>query len=685
MRELLMVALLFCMAGPAAAEDPATFNVQAEDLVPTYGGSVLQVNPYPRSAGDHCVILHGGSLLWDLEIPDNGHYVLWFRARAGYETERLFTVQPDNRYRVGLKGRSVRVFARPETLDWLSSETNYLWWYSETLNLDAGRYAITLSSPWEGAHVDELILAAGEQYVPWQHQSDAPKGKKTNPLVVWTGDPYVALDPYAKPPETSLPPPSVRLTIPRGGTSYAAIYLHNSSPERISHVRMHFTAMKTSAGAVLPRSALRLAKLAYTQTMGGVVASDALAEINSLGVLDLAPRSTTMLWLLVDASYQLDPGEYLGRISITDAFTKEISNVDITANVSSVAVPESDDLAVYGWTGLHAIWYEGWHSAEPYWNDCIEHGMDSFRFVTYQNLGYEFDEKGALIGDIDFSRLDVHIGYLRQTGGHILLLWNLADKDARSFRCVARGLPDYGKGVELQFMSEPWKRAFKTLVTKITEYLVAHGIAKDKVLQYTYDEYLGEDFVRVGRLIRQWDGEFKIFSDLSAPLEVYQKTAPFVDLWCPAFSSLEEMARDGRLEFMQSTGKPVWFYDAGHDQRLWSAYGRFRLKFWLAYKHRLDGCTFWKYSGDHVGAVYWPMDVEFGGGPVSGRRWEAWWSGCQDYRILKLAETTFADDPDKLAQITSLVDNVLDNRADTSLAENARIQLIELLERKGIE
>src|SRR5690606_4522618 len=151
-------------------------------------------------------------------------------------------------------------------------------------------------------------------------------------------------------------------------------------------------------------------------------------------------------------------------------------------------------------------------------------------------------------------------------------------------------------------------------------------------LHYTFDEYLGEKFVQVSLIIRQVDPSLKIFSNLSADIETYRKVEPYLDVWSPWFGDLLAMSRDGRLDDMRSTGKPIWFYDPGYLQRGESPYTKFRHKFWLSWRYKLDGCTYWKHQGDRVGTAYYPLIEDQA--PVTSRRYEAWYSGWQDYQLL---------------------------------------------------
>ena len=173
------------------------------------------------------------------------------------------------------------------------------------------------------------------------------------------------------------------------------------------------------------------------------------------------------------------------------------------------------------------------------------------------------------------------------------------------------------------------------------------------------------------KILRDIDPRLRIFSDRTASLDEYKAAASYIDIWCPHFGSLAGQAEDGRLEFMRSTGKPIWAYDEGYDQRVRSPYAYYRLKFWLAWKYRLQGCTYWKFSGDDVGIVYDPRLPA--PDPVTSRRWEAWKKGLQDYKCLEALRAQGLDE----ATLDAAVDEVLSDTSDTTLADRVLGRLLE--------
>jgi hypothetical protein len=284
-------------------------------------------------------------------------------------------------------------------------------------------------------------------------------------------------------------------------------------------------------------------------------------------------------------------------------------------------------------------------------------------------------------GACDFSRLAKFIEAQRRTGGYLLAEWSFHSPKNLRLECGAPGVP---AGAPLEFMSGPWRRAFHSLLTQMNSHLESRGVPRDRILHYIFDEYLGDKFIQTGRLIRQINPEYKIFGDLSADLDTYQKAAPYVDIWCPHFSSLELMDRDGRLEFLRSTGKPIWCYDEGYNQRASDPRAKFRRKFWIAFRYKLDGCAYWKHQGDSVGTAYYPVR---GQQPVTSRRYEEWCSGLQDYKLLKMLEKQTEPDSPRAVEAGKLmreaVAEVIAHPEQASLADKYRERILIFLSETG--
>ena len=180
---------------------------------------------------------------------------------------------------------------------------------------------------------------------------------------------------------------------------------------------------------------------------------------------------------------------------------------------------------------------------------------------------------------------------------------------------------------------------------------------------YLNDEHIGDDFLPLGKLVRQADRRIQIWANRIEDLETTKKAEPYIDVIVPYSPWLSPkglgFGRNGEAEeFLLETGKPWWAY----RHAFWtsperaaipranpkSPHDMLRSRPWLAWKLGLDGYGFWvftaprwwgRYDGfpdvapkgpyTNVGFIYMGHD-----GPVTSRRLEAYRDGWEDYKLL---------------------------------------------------
>ncbi len=648
--------------------------VEAEALVGLHAdANKWRVTSYEHASGQASLYPQGQPIIWNVMPEQAGTYYFWVRVRSGWNGDHHMHEQDNARYTVALGSRQVAMESMRQTLDWYGDGHNFIWLRSEPLNLDSVEQTITVLAKWEWAHVDRLVLTGDGSYSPGLGNVSANE-LLAGRLQWWTGSPYVhPLPPNLVKPEDA--GTTLSLVGPRGGTACGALFTRLESDSSTTvPFRLAVRSLKGPGGQTLPASVLKISSVATTgMLVGSSLATDALPEINAMGAFELAPSTTRMFWVMVQLADDMMPGEYVGTIEIENQISLKIQAVRVRLLVSQTAIqPQMDDLAVFSWWGYHS-------APDSWWDDQIAHGINSFLLNVHHDLRYQFNEQGQLEEPIDFSNLEKLVDTLQKNKGWVLVNWYLHDATRATLICQS---PGSEPGAALPMLSEPWKKAFATILEQTQAYLESQGIPRDRILHYTFDEYLGDRFVAVGKLIRSLDPTYRIFSDLSADLKTYKSVAPYVDVWCPFFDDLETMDADGRLAFMRSTGKPIWFYDPGYTQRGASPYTKFRVKFWRAWRYKLDGCTYWKHQGDRVGTAYYPM-VE-GDPPVTSRRYEAWFSGWQDYQLLEqmadVCRGGSAMAEEAYALLNEAVEQVCDHPTDVTLADHYRRKMLALLD-----
>ena len=68
---------------------------------------------------------------------------------------------------------------------------------------------------------------------------------------------------------------------------------------------------------------------------------------------------------------------------------------------------------------------------------------------------------------------------------------------------------------------------------QLVEHLKHNGIGYDRFALYPYDEYIGDDFYDLARLIKEIDPRIKIFANSygKGPRE-FKRLKDLVDIWC---------------------------------------------------------------------------------------------------------------------------------------------------------
>ena len=638
----------------AAAEE---YYTEAEHLILLSGAGTAYTTDYGEALGGQSVYLAGSTLRWETTVP-TGTFWLWVRARAGWSQDKTFAWAPEVRYVVRVGGEAVGLEPVPETMEFISDGHNFMWGRAGPLELEAGRHQVTISCGWNWGHVDALLLTDDEGFDPAGVSPHEGTGPSVSRWAAWPVSPYETIDIKAAPPDD--PGEDLSATVPVGGTAIMAVDFHTYLDSMAStHFRASMSDLKTAEGATLEASACELYQLTHYRTQRGQVAGDPLVPLNDMGAFTVAPGETTHIWLVVDTR-KTAAGTYTGELTAVSQFTfkDERVRLPVSVSIAEPALPERVELDVFNWWGY-------WDAGEEWWQAQIEGGTNVFKAIVAHHVGFRLDEQGDLVGPLDFTRLDTVVNRVKETEGQLLVEWYL---HAKQFA----GLTSYAAtdAQPLEPFSAAWERGLRALATAIRDHLHEQGLEYGDFAYYTYDEHIGENFIRTGKILRDLDPQIRIFSDSTSSLEAYQAAAPYVDIWCPHFPSLGGQAQDGRLDFMGETGKPIWAYDEGMAQRTRNPYTSYRLKFWLTWKYRLQGCTYWKFQGDDVGIVYYPW--RRGAGPVTSRRWEAWKKGLQDYKAL-VAMRDGGTDP---AVLDAAVAEALAAPDDTALADEVLTRLL---------
>ncbi|MCE5187383.1 MAG: discoidin domain-containing protein [Planctomycetaceae bacterium] len=206
--------------------------------------------------------------------------------------------------------------------------------------------------------------------------------------------------------------------------------------------------------------------------------------------------------------------------------------------------------------------------------------------------------------------------------------------------------------------SSEWDARFRTFMQQLIGYLSSLGYGFEDYAIYPYDEYIGEKFVHVARIIRDIDPRVKIFANsYRADMKEVRKAFGLVDIWCPYFPDIQNKSE--LLTEIREHCDVVWCYhtDQREDYVLENP-GKLNRRY-----HRilpltakalgLKGAAFWTYCdwrGGHFdyndkrvwGVVYdgryAPMDC-IKESIIPSKRWQLWREGVEDAVCLDKHQT----------------------------------------------
>ncbi len=239
-----------------------------------------------------------------------------------------------------------------------------------------------------------------------------------------------------------------------------------------------------------------------------------------------------------------------------------------------------------------------------------------------------------------------------------------------------------------KFDSPGWRAAFKKIISQMVGVLRGLGLSYDDYMVCPVDECIDYRYIAIARLVKEVDPKVQIVEDtIGESLEQVREADKYTDWWTPHFKAYLAGDSGAQIEYLKSTGKPLgfYFYSEGANEKAQDSYHHYLWKFWFAYSHGLNGIFGYWTATQHYGnpwnrhqttALYDPSLFYYGDGcVVSGRRWEAWRRGLEDFGLLKSCESSGVDK----AVISAAVQSVLDAPNDPDAATSAREQLIRAL------
>lgn len=355
------------------------------------------------------------------------------------------------------------------------------------------------------------------------------------------------------------------------------------------------------------------------------LSADALPRINPGYVLTLPAWDARQVWFVVNTQ-GLAPGRWTTKIRLRtlEVESREFS-APLTVEVWEAALPETQALRHCNWGYVYRT-----PRMQDFENEALEdriaHGNNVF--VTTLVPRGEYDESGAIVGELDYTE---HDDFVRRYAPHGMILFHNAG-----------GLKGPG-GRD----SEAYKKAHVTWLRAWVAHLKEMGIDYDRYAMYPVDEPglregLVELYLSYAKLAREADPNIRMYTDPVARIrkEELIEMLPYVDIWCPNRSGLLLDINLDKWEIIKDSGGILWTYECLGNAKHQSPLGYYRGQSWLAWHRGLTGIGFWSYCTSQADPWYKPkgtldyLMVYQGNGVVPSKRWEAVRDGIEDYDML---------------------------------------------------
>ena len=554
-----------------------------------------------------------------------------------------------------------------------------------------------------------VYLFASDEPLDLEHMKGRAEGlnkqalESKEPTVaydVWTTHPYDPVYPDTQPPGELVKFDKAGLGESQARSLIDSIQAEGACGEYIPltvHVRNHgettLPIRFDFAGVRHEHTKLRLRAdrvevhfIDYVLTKLKKLVPDPLPRADGANGLRLSPGETGSFFVLIDTR-GMPAGLWQGRVHLTPLRNGPDLEIPFELRIAPVVLPQRVPIWVTFWSysPSHGWNAEGRGKSKPYMDLMRRTGTNVVQ-MSYRDGAPEpiLNDGGAIVG-IKVEEFDRMMAR-REFTHHDYLVVGLTINPR-----TERWGPNF-----LKDEHEPWKHNFAKYVKMLAKHIRDnYGLAHDRWGLYLNDEHIGEDFVPLGKLVREADPKVQIWANRIEDLETTKKAEPYIDVIVPYSPWLSPkglgFGRNAESEkFFLSTGKPWWAYRHAYWRRpeltayprgnADSSHNMLRSRPWLAWKLKLAGYGYWVFTaprwwerydgfpdvrprGEHVnvGFIYMGHD-----GPITSRRLEAYRDGWEDYKLLwivKQGAQADGQDPqlaqEALGHIDSAVDEVL--------------------------
>ena len=327
----------------------------------------------------------------------------------------------------------------------------------------------------------------------------------------------------------------------------SAINLVNCSDSPITF-SLDISPLKLNDKMIEPKDIFEIRRSLYVQVYYAGLVADPLILQNTKS-FPVAPGQTIQLWLETHSA-DLKAGQYIGALAITaggDNIQKTIQTVPIKLEVADKTFPEKvKDTPFYICNWPHVTSSDRFTSKNP---KLIMRAIDDLK-DHYTN--------------VFVLRIDKIFGPNRQG----LSLPKLSNELALRNKMSPFVLFDMrGKGqlekIFGNFRTRTWESNFRSYLKRFRDYMLTHGYNYEDFALYPYDEHIGDDFVYVAKIIRDFDPELRIYANRWFKSDSqFKQVKNLIDIWCPHISDV--LANERKFRKYQSSGAfdEIWTYNA---------------------------------------------------------------------------------------------------------------------------
>ena len=274
----------------------------------------------------------------------------------------------------------------------------------------------------------------------------------TPKLAVWPTNPWWHIRNASQEREDRLSSKEISLTLYRNEVESAAVNIMNLE-DRACTVRI--VAPGTVESATGPR--LEILEVISVPTEQEDYSDDALSELNQARTIHLGPGETRQIFLSVNAGPAV-AGVYTCDIQLAPiAVSPTPISVTLRAQVLDINLEDGEAPRLCTWGYVYSSFLKDY--PEEAWRNRIQHGNNVIVITSHELPLVQFDERGEITSEIDFSQLGEFVW--KRPGAFFLF---------HSYQGTLRG--PQGSDAD----SPGYKKAFQTWLQSLVAFLAKQGV-----------------------------------------------------------------------------------------------------------------------------------------------------------------------------------------------------------------